>query len=62
MSKLFDKVILIAIIINTILLGLEYYNQNETMKFVLLILNLAISSFFILEVAIKILALGKRYF
>ena len=62
MSKKFEQFIFISIIANTVALTLEYYNQPELMKDVLLIINLAFSGLFILEAIIKIVAFGKRYF
>ena len=58
----FERFINIAIIINTFVLCLEYYNQPQLMKDILWQLNNIFTCVFVCESLIKITAFGLRYF
>ena len=53
---------LTTIILNVLTLTLEYFDQNQTFKEILLIVNISFSGIYNLEAIIKIIGYGKRYF
>ena len=61
-SSRFDKFIYIAIMLNTLILTINWYGNPESVEFVLSILNNVFVIIFTLEASIKIVGFGKRYF
>lgn len=61
-SKIFNRVIEIAIIINTSLLCLKWYEMDEKIKYWANFGNDCFSAVFIIECNIKIIGFGRRYF
>ncbi|XP_061078951.1 voltage-dependent T-type calcium channel subunit alpha-1H-like [Conger conger] len=57
-SKYFNRGIMIAILINTLSMGIEYHEQPEELTDVLEISNIVFTSMFALEMLLKILAFG----
>nr|XP_006811385.1 PREDICTED: voltage-dependent T-type calcium channel subunit alpha-1H-like [Saccoglossus kowalevskii] len=57
-SKHFMRGILVAILVNTLSMGIEYHNQPIELTLVLEISNLVFTSLFALEMVLKILAYG----
>ncbi|XP_072549024.1 voltage-dependent T-type calcium channel subunit alpha-1I isoform X2 [Salminus brasiliensis] len=57
-SKYFNRGIMIAILINTISMGIEHHNQPEELTNVLEICNIVFTSMFTLEMILKLTAFG----
>ncbi|XP_016896109.1 voltage-dependent T-type calcium channel subunit alpha-1H [Cynoglossus semilaevis] len=57
-SKYFNRGIMIAILVNTLSMGIEYHEQPEELTDVLEISNIVFTSMFVLEMAFMILAFG----
>uniref|UniRef100_UPI00398E85C5 voltage-dependent T-type calcium channel subunit alpha-1H n=1 Tax=Pristiophorus japonicus TaxID=55135 RepID=UPI00398E85C5 len=57
-SKYFNRGIMIAILINTLSMGIEYHEQPEELTNALEISNIVFTSMFALEMILKILAFG----
>uniref|UniRef100_A0A672MDK4 Voltage-dependent T-type calcium channel subunit alpha n=1 Tax=Sinocyclocheilus grahami TaxID=75366 RepID=A0A672MDK4_SINGR len=57
-SKYFNRGIMIAILINTLSMGVEYHEQPEELTDVLEISNIVFTSLFALEMLLKLLACG----
>ncbi|XP_028840829.1 voltage-dependent T-type calcium channel subunit alpha-1H isoform X2 [Denticeps clupeoides] len=57
-SKYFNRGIMIAILINTLSMGIEYHEQPEELTDVLEISNIVFTSMFVLEMLFKVLAFG----
>uniref|UniRef100_A0A674C8E9 Calcium voltage-gated channel subunit alpha1 I n=1 Tax=Salmo trutta TaxID=8032 RepID=A0A674C8E9_SALTR len=57
-SKYFNRGIMIAILINTISMGIEHHNQPEELTNVLEICNIVFTSMFAMEMILKITASG----
>ncbi|XP_038675349.1 voltage-dependent T-type calcium channel subunit alpha-1H isoform X3 [Scyliorhinus canicula] len=57
-SKYFNRGIMIAILINTLSMGIEYHEQPEELTNVLEISNIVFTSMFALEMILKLLAFG----
>uniref|UniRef100_A0A7N6BZC2 Ion transport domain-containing protein n=1 Tax=Anabas testudineus TaxID=64144 RepID=A0A7N6BZC2_ANATE len=57
-SKYFSRGIMIAILINTISMGIEHHNQPEELTNVLEICNIVFTSMFTLEMILKLTAFG----
>uniref|UniRef100_A0A8C9YJE9 Voltage-dependent T-type calcium channel subunit alpha n=1 Tax=Sander lucioperca TaxID=283035 RepID=A0A8C9YJE9_SANLU len=57
-SKYFSRGIMIAILINTISMGIEHHNQPEELTNVLEICNIVFTSMFTLEMVLKLTAFG----
>ncbi|KAK7167631.1 hypothetical protein R3I94_001884 [Phoxinus phoxinus] len=57
-SKYFNRGIMIAILINTISMGIEHHNQPEELTDVLEICNIVFTSMFTLEMILKLTAFG----
>ncbi|XP_062308689.1 voltage-dependent T-type calcium channel subunit alpha-1I, partial [Osmerus eperlanus] len=57
-SKYFNRGIMIAILINTISMGIEHHNQPEELTNVLEISNIVFTSMFTLEMVLKLTASG----
>uniref|UniRef100_A0A8C1WBL3 Voltage-dependent T-type calcium channel subunit alpha n=1 Tax=Cyprinus carpio TaxID=7962 RepID=A0A8C1WBL3_CYPCA len=57
-SKYFNRGIMIAILINTLSMGVEYHEQPEELTDVLEISNIVFTSLFALEMLLKLLAYG----
>ncbi|XP_077474374.1 voltage-dependent T-type calcium channel subunit alpha-1I-like isoform X2 [Stigmatopora argus] len=57
-SKYFSRGIMIAILINTISMGIEHHNQPEELTNVLEICNIVFTSMFTLEMFLKLTAFG----
>ncbi|KAJ7989690.1 hypothetical protein DPEC_G00307150 [Dallia pectoralis] len=57
-SKYFNRGIMIAILINTISMGIEHHNQPEELTNVLEISNIVFTSMFTLEMVLKLTAFG----
>ncbi|KAG7491953.1 hypothetical protein MATL_G00009230 [Megalops atlanticus] len=57
-SKYFNRGIMIAILINTLSMGIEYHEQPEELTDVLEISNIVFTSMFALEMLLKLLAFG----
>uniref|UniRef100_A0A8C7Z2Y1 Calcium voltage-gated channel subunit alpha1 Ia n=1 Tax=Oryzias sinensis TaxID=183150 RepID=A0A8C7Z2Y1_9TELE len=57
-SKYFNRGIMIAILINTISMGIEHHNQPEELTNVLEICNIVFTSMFTLEMVLKLTAFG----
>uniref|UniRef100_A0A8K9UNQ1 Ion transport domain-containing protein n=1 Tax=Oncorhynchus mykiss TaxID=8022 RepID=A0A8K9UNQ1_ONCMY len=57
-SKYFNRGIMIAILINTISMGIEHHNQPEELTNVLEISNIVFTSMFTLEMILKLTAFG----
>ncbi|KAG9349787.1 hypothetical protein JZ751_026140 [Albula glossodonta] len=57
-SKYFNRGIMIAILINTLSMGIEYHEQPEELTDVLEISNIVFTSMFALEMLLKVLAYG----
>ncbi|XP_047215844.1 voltage-dependent T-type calcium channel subunit alpha-1I-like [Girardinichthys multiradiatus] len=57
-SKYFSRGIMIAILINTISMGIEHHNQPEELTNVLEICNIVFTSMFTLEMILKLSAFG----
>ncbi|RXN16168.1 voltage-dependent T-type calcium channel subunit alpha-1H-like protein [Labeo rohita] len=57
-SKYFNRGIMIAILINTLSMGIEYHEQPEELTNVLEISNIVFTSMFVLEMLFKLLAFG----
>ena len=62
MSSKFENSILILIVLNTIVLMIEWYNMPRFVGYVTDILNYVFATVFTIEAIIKICALGKAYF
>jgi len=56
--KYFQQGILLAILINTLSMGIEYHNQPETLTVVVEISNIVFSAIFAVEMLLKVLAEG----
>jgi voltage-dependent calcium channel L type alpha-1S len=61
-SSIFDKIILVCIIINSIILLIKYYNQSDTESSIFETINLAFTIIFSLEAILKIVGNGAGYF
>uniref|UniRef100_A0A8C6US49 Voltage-dependent T-type calcium channel subunit alpha-1H n=1 Tax=Neogobius melanostomus TaxID=47308 RepID=A0A8C6US49_9GOBI len=57
-SKYFNRGIMIAILVNTLSMGIEYHQQPEELTDVLEISNIVFTSMFVLEMGFMILAFG----
>ncbi|XP_075421907.1 voltage-dependent T-type calcium channel subunit alpha-1H isoform X2 [Ascaphus truei] len=57
-SKYFNRGIMIAILINTLSMGIEYHEQPEELTTALEISNIVFTSMFALEMLLKLLAFG----
>ncbi|KAG9343038.1 hypothetical protein JZ751_015256 [Albula glossodonta] len=57
-SKYFNRGIMIAILINTLSMGIEYHEQPEELTDILEISNIVFTSMFALEMMLKLLAFG----
>ncbi|XP_052405895.1 voltage-dependent T-type calcium channel subunit alpha-1H-like isoform X3 [Carassius gibelio] len=57
-SKYFNRGIMIAILINTLSMGIEYHEQPEELTNILEISNIVFTSMFVLEMVFKLLAFG----
>ncbi|KAL0992517.1 hypothetical protein UPYG_G00094400 [Umbra pygmaea] len=57
-SKYFNRGIMIAILINTLSMGIEYHQQPEELTDILEISNIVFTSMFVLEMLFKLLAFG----
>ncbi|XP_071401108.1 voltage-dependent T-type calcium channel subunit alpha-1H-like, partial [Centroberyx affinis] len=57
-SKYFNRGIMIAILVNTLSMGIEYHEQPEELTDVLEISNIVFTSMFVLEMVFKLLAFG----
>ncbi|KAG5832419.1 hypothetical protein ANANG_G00290960 [Anguilla anguilla] len=57
-SKYFNRGIMIAILINTLSMGIEYHQQPEELTDILEISNIVFTSMFALEMLLKLLAFG----
>ncbi|KAM9780147.1 voltage-dependent T-type calcium channel subunit alpha-1H [Neosynchiropus ocellatus] len=57
-SKYFNRGIMIAILVNTLSMGIEYHEQPEELTDVLEISNIVFTSMFVLEMAFMLLAFG----
>ncbi|XP_058233961.1 voltage-dependent T-type calcium channel subunit alpha-1H [Hemibagrus wyckioides] len=57
-SKYFNRGIMIAILINTLSMGIEYHQQPEELTDVLEISNIVFTSMFVLEMIFKLMAFG----
>ncbi|XP_074551330.1 voltage-dependent T-type calcium channel subunit alpha-1H-like isoform X1 [Halichoeres trimaculatus] len=57
-SRYFNRGIMIAILINTLSMGIEYHEQPQELTDVLEISNMVFTSLFSLEMLLKVLALG----
>ncbi|KAM8824551.1 voltage-dependent T-type calcium channel subunit alpha-1H [Synchiropus picturatus] len=57
-SKYFNRGIMIAILVNTLSMGIEYHQQPEELTDVLEISNIVFTSMFVLEMAFMLLAFG----
>uniref|UniRef100_A0A672RPF3 Calcium channel, voltage-dependent, T type, alpha 1H subunit a n=1 Tax=Sinocyclocheilus grahami TaxID=75366 RepID=A0A672RPF3_SINGR len=57
-SKYFNRGIMIAILINTLSMGIEYHEQPEVLTNILEISNIVFTSMFVLEMLFKMLAFG----
>ena len=58
----FDSIIMVFIILNTIVLGLKWYGEPNTLPSILEIINYFFAGVFTVEAFIKLIALGKGYF
>uniref|UniRef100_A0A674NCA2 Calcium voltage-gated channel subunit alpha1 H n=1 Tax=Takifugu rubripes TaxID=31033 RepID=A0A674NCA2_TAKRU len=57
-SRYFNRGIMIAILINTLSMGIEYHEQPQELTDILEITNMVFTSLFSLEMLLKLLALG----
>ncbi|KAM3863913.1 voltage-dependent T-type calcium channel subunit alpha-1H [Diretmus argenteus] len=57
-SKYFNRGIMIAILVNTLSMGIEYHEQPEELTDVLEISNIVFTTMFVLEMMFKLLAFG----
>ncbi|XP_061882583.1 voltage-dependent T-type calcium channel subunit alpha-1H-like isoform X2 [Entelurus aequoreus] len=57
-SRYFNRGIMIAILINTLSMGIEYHKQPQELTDILEISNMVFTSLFSLEMLLKVLALG----
>ncbi|KAM9857400.1 voltage-dependent T-type calcium channel subunit alpha-1H-like [Aulostomus maculatus] len=57
-SRYFNRGIMIAILINTLSMGIEYHQQPQELTDILEISNMVFTSLFSLEMLLKVLALG----
>ncbi|XP_054634832.1 voltage-dependent T-type calcium channel subunit alpha-1G isoform X1 [Dunckerocampus dactyliophorus] len=57
-SRYFNRGIMIAILINTLSMGIEYHEQPQELTDILEISNMVFTSLFSLEMLLKVLALG----
>ncbi|XP_067231804.1 voltage-dependent T-type calcium channel subunit alpha-1H-like [Chanodichthys erythropterus] len=57
-SKYFNRGIMIAILINTLSMGIEYHDQPQELTHILEISNIVFTSMFVLEMLFKLLAFG----
>ncbi|XP_034046818.1 voltage-dependent T-type calcium channel subunit alpha-1I isoform X2 [Thalassophryne amazonica] len=57
-SKYFSRGIMIAILVNTLSMGIEYHEQPEELTDILEISNIVFTSMFVLEMCFKLLAFG----
>ncbi|XP_061686405.1 voltage-dependent T-type calcium channel subunit alpha-1H-like isoform X2 [Syngnathoides biaculeatus] len=57
-SRYFNRGIMIAILINTLSMGIEYHEQPQELTDILEISNMVFTSLFSLEMVLKVLALG----
>ena len=62
MTKQFDFFIAVCIIINTLLMAMNYYQQPTTYEMCLEIGNMIFAFVFNVEMALKLMALGTSYF
>ena len=61
-NPLFDGFILICIILNTIVLGINWFMMSQDIQSVLEIVNYTFMAIFTIEAIVKILAMRKDYF
>ena len=62
LSSVFDGIFMVLILINTILLASEHYQQPLLMTDILSYANIVLSSAFLIEVVLRLFALGCRYY
>ncbi|XP_076321983.1 sodium channel protein 1 brain-like [Tachypleus tridentatus] len=62
MSRRFELVVFLLILLNMTAMAFEHYQQSPTMTLVLWVLNIIFTAIFTLEAIIKILGLGRHYF
>ena len=60
-NRLFDRTVMVVIILNTIALAIEHHGQPDEMTTVLEVFNYIFTIFFALEAVIKIIGLGTGY-
>ena len=61
-SKMFDNFILIMIILNTVILCLDYYGSSKTYRDVINKFNIVFVAIFALEAVLKIVSYDLRYY
>jgi hypothetical protein len=61
-NPIFEVIILLAILINTIIMAISYEGQNKSYEDKLKTLNLFFSIFFIVECILKLLAYGWKVY
>lgn len=57
-QKYFQQGILLAILINTLSMGIEYHNQPEMLTYIVEISNIVFSAIFAVEMLLKVIAEG----
>uniref|UniRef100_I3KUX4 Calcium voltage-gated channel subunit alpha1 H n=1 Tax=Oreochromis niloticus TaxID=8128 RepID=I3KUX4_ORENI len=61
-TKLFNRIIVIAIFITIVTMAIEHYNQPQELTRVLNVSNIIITIIFVVEMIIKLIALSWMYF
>ena len=61
-SRQFKRAIIVCIVLNTLILMMNWYGQNETLTLALDWINHFFSLIFTIEAVVKISALGVKYF
>lgn len=61
-SRQFKRAIIVCIVLNTLILMMNWYGQNETLTLALDWVNHFFSLIFTIEAVVKISALGVKYF
>ncbi|KAK5598634.1 hypothetical protein CRENBAI_006774 [Crenichthys baileyi] len=61
-GDIFTRVIMVAIFLNILTMAVEHHNQPQVMTKVLQIVNIIFTALFVLEMMLKLIALGWTYF
>lgn len=59
-SQLFNQIILIIILVNTLVMAIDHYEMSDRLMNILYYINMVLTIIFVVEMFIKILGLGIR--